>query len=157
MDLDASGPFCRKRSARNSKRSIRTVPFFRSRIDMARYRFGRGEYQYFKNPLSSVDAQLRETPYRHLRKTTFRQDCRYPESLGASLKICDANAQHGRRCSCFVIVLGMLIVCVRMYMVLLCSLLSDHRLEQREDEFSGGELLPLDRVPELNRSGTLCL
>ena len=36
---------------------------FRSRIDMQRYRFGRGEYQYFAYPLPSVIAKLRAALY----------------------------------------------------------------------------------------------
>jgi uncharacterized protein len=39
---------------------------FRSRIDMARYNFGRGEYKYFKYPLPPIVQQLRETMYPHL-------------------------------------------------------------------------------------------
>lgn len=39
---------------------------FRSRIEMARYRFGNGEYQYFKYPLPDTVAELREELYRHL-------------------------------------------------------------------------------------------
>ena len=33
---------------------------FRSRIDMQRYRFGRGEYQYFANPLPELVARHRD-------------------------------------------------------------------------------------------------
>jgi len=33
---------------------------FRSRIDIAKYRFGQGEYQYFKYPLPDNEAELRE-------------------------------------------------------------------------------------------------
>src|SRR5205809_6361618 len=36
---------------------------FRSRIDMERYRFGRGEYQYFANPLPALVAELRHSLY----------------------------------------------------------------------------------------------
>src|SRR6266404_509812 len=36
---------------------------FRSRIDMARFRFGLGEYKYFADPLPSIVAELREWLY----------------------------------------------------------------------------------------------
>jgi uncharacterized protein len=39
---------------------------FRSRIDMARYRFGRGEYQYFAYPLPEQVAELRVELYSRL-------------------------------------------------------------------------------------------
>ena len=39
---------------------------FRSRIVMARHGFGRGEYQYFADPLPGVVAALRESAYPHL-------------------------------------------------------------------------------------------
>jgi hypothetical protein len=39
---------------------------FRSRIDMSRYAFGRGEYKYFKYPLPKIVQQLRSSIYPHL-------------------------------------------------------------------------------------------
>jgi uncharacterized protein len=39
---------------------------FRSRIEMARYRFGKGEYQYFAYPLPEVVSYLRSELYTHL-------------------------------------------------------------------------------------------
>src|SRR5690349_14291064 len=39
---------------------------WRSRVDMARHRFGSGEYQYFANPLPDTVAALREAFYPHL-------------------------------------------------------------------------------------------
>jgi hypothetical protein len=36
---------------------------FRSHIIMSRYRFGRGDYKYFKYPLPSIIQELRESSY----------------------------------------------------------------------------------------------
>ncbi|MGH7711711.1 MAG: 2OG-Fe(II) oxygenase [Gemmatimonadaceae bacterium] len=51
---------------------------FRSRVIMARHRFGEGEYQYFADPLPKVVAQLREHAYPHLAPIANR----WAESLG---------------------------------------------------------------------------
>jgi uncharacterized protein len=39
---------------------------FRSRIDMSRYDFGRGEYKYFNYPLPAIVQRLRSSIYPHL-------------------------------------------------------------------------------------------
>ena len=39
---------------------------FRSRIEMARYAFGRGEYKYFAYPLPKIVQQLRDSIYPEL-------------------------------------------------------------------------------------------
>jgi hypothetical protein len=39
---------------------------FRSRIDMSRYAFGRGEYKYFNYPLPAIVQQLRSLIYPHV-------------------------------------------------------------------------------------------
>ena len=69
---------------------------FRSRIDMARYRFGRGEYQYFAYPLPELVATLRQELYGRLVDTAVEwmkalglpQD--YPPTLEEFLKTCHA-------------------------------------------------------------------
>jgi hypothetical protein len=52
---------------------------FRSRIDMARYRFGVGDYKYFADPLPSLVAALRQHAYPPLAATANR----WQEALGA--------------------------------------------------------------------------
>ena len=39
---------------------------FRSRVVMARHRFGEGEYKYFRDPLPGLVRELRRATYRHL-------------------------------------------------------------------------------------------
>ncbi len=72
---------------------------FRTRIDMARYRFGEGDYGYFAHPLPPLVAELREGLYRRLAPIAntmmreMRMDLRYPARLETYLKACHAAGQ----------------------------------------------------------------
>src|SRR5262249_42778698 len=72
---------------------------FRSRIDMARYRFGRGRYGYFAHPLPPLVQALRTHLYPHLAPIATRwaerlgQPERFPETLAEFLKQCAAAGQ----------------------------------------------------------------
>jgi hypothetical protein len=72
---------------------------FRSRIDMARYRFGRGEYQYFASPLPARIDGLRHELYAQLASVAtewmaaLRQEIGYPAELEAFLEQCHAAGQ----------------------------------------------------------------
>lgn len=72
---------------------------FRSRIDMARYRFGVGEYKYFSEPLPPLVQALRTHAYPPLAVIANRwmeslgTDERYPTDLPTFLTHCQ---QHGQ-------------------------------------------------------------
>jgi hypothetical protein len=72
---------------------------FRSRIDMARFRFGRGEYQYFSYPLPPLVKKLREKLYRDLAPTANQWmkalsiPADYPASLADFLELCHKHKQ----------------------------------------------------------------
>ena len=72
---------------------------FRSRIDMARYRFGRGEYKYFSYPLPPVIAALRRELYRHLAPTArdwmaaLSLEAAYPAELERFVELCKLAGQ----------------------------------------------------------------
>jgi hypothetical protein len=72
---------------------------FRTRIDMARYRFGLGEYKYFADPLPPIVAELREQAYPWLATTANRwmdhvgSKERYPEELAPFLDLCHRKGQ----------------------------------------------------------------
>ena len=72
---------------------------FRSRVDMARYRFGVGEYQYFAAPLPGPVAALRTHAYPHLAAIANRwasalgASARYPAALPAFLRVCAKEGQ----------------------------------------------------------------
>jgi hypothetical protein len=72
---------------------------FRSRIEMARHRFGEGEYKYFDHPLPDAVRQLRGVLYPHLAQAANRwagylgEDARYPGDLDAFLATCHDAGQ----------------------------------------------------------------
>ena len=72
---------------------------FRSRVDMVRYRFGRGEYRYFAAPLPPLVDQLRTHLYPRLAGVANRwmealdQSERYPPTLAEFLARCHASGQ----------------------------------------------------------------
>jgi len=72
---------------------------FRSRVDMARFRFGEGEYKYFAHPLPPVVLGLRRHAYPLLAllasgwEAAFGTDLRYPPDLESFLAVC---AEHGQ-------------------------------------------------------------
>jgi hypothetical protein len=73
--------------------------FFRSRIDMKRFRFGEGEYKYFSYPLPPLVQALRQTIYPHLAilDNAWAKALGEPESFPLShdqlLAICRRKAQ----------------------------------------------------------------
>jgi uncharacterized protein len=72
---------------------------FRSRIDMARYRFGQGEYKYFAYPLPALVADLRESFYRGLSAIASEwmrdlgQPTEFPTDLRSFLQRCHSRGQ----------------------------------------------------------------
>ena len=72
---------------------------FRSRIDMARYRFGVGDYKYFAHPLPPIVSALRTEAYERLAPIAngwaqaLGTSVRFPPTLGALQAVC---ARHGQ-------------------------------------------------------------
>ena len=72
---------------------------FRSRIDMTRHGFGRGEYKYFSYPLPSLIADLRTALYPPLAEVANRwnaamgMDVRYPDEHAEFLQRCHQSGQ----------------------------------------------------------------
>lgn len=73
--------------------------YFRNTINMARYRFGSGEYKYYEDPLPDVLQQLREGFYPELAKTANRwleqlgKTAVYPAELPEFLEHCHEQGQ----------------------------------------------------------------
>ncbi|WP_375347361.1 2OG-Fe(II) oxygenase (plasmid) [Priestia megaterium] len=74
-------------------------PYFRSTINMERYRFGRGEYKYFQAPLPAVLQELRTHFYPQLATAANRwlnhlgKDTIYPADHKEFLKQCHQKEQ----------------------------------------------------------------
>lgn len=72
---------------------------FRDRIEMARYRFGRGEYQYFRYPLPKLVEDLRERLYERLSPianhwaSMLRGGSEFPATLTGLLEQCHRAGQ----------------------------------------------------------------
>ncbi|PYI56567.1 2OG-Fe(II) oxygenase [Paenibacillus flagellatus] len=72
---------------------------FRATIDMARYRFGAGEYRYFQSPLPPLVQMLREAFYPELATAANRwlerlgEEPAYPAELGTFLEECRRSGQ----------------------------------------------------------------
>lgn len=73
---------------------------FRTRVDMARHRFGEGDYAYFAEPLPEAVATIRETLYPPLAAVANRwaerlgEARRFPGTLAAYREVCAAAGQH---------------------------------------------------------------
>jgi hypothetical protein len=72
---------------------------FRSRVDMARYRFGEGDYKYLAHPLPPLVQDLRRETYPRLVELANAWEqalgsrTRYPEDLGGLLAVCRRHGQ----------------------------------------------------------------
>lgn len=67
---------------------------FRSRVDMARFNFGRGEYKYFAYPLPTLLERLRGALYRPLAEIANR----WNEQLGRADRFPAEHADYLARC-----------------------------------------------------------
>ena len=72
---------------------------FRSTIDMARHRFGSGQYRYFRRPFPALVSELREAFYPHLLPVArdwaekLGQPSPWPDTLDEWLAMCRAAGQ----------------------------------------------------------------
>ncbi len=133
---------------------------FRSRVDMARFRFGRGEYQYFANPLPELVASLRQAFYAELYDSanqwmaalSIRSE--FPDSLDGFIARCHEQGQ--RRPTPLLLryregdfnclhqdVYGEVVF---PFQVIVC-------LSQPDVEFAGGELLLVEQRPRAQSVG----
>lgn len=133
---------------------------FRSRIDMARYRFGQGEYQYFSYPLPPLVAELRESLYSHLAgvandwMAALKIAAKFPAELSAFTKQCHARGQKRptplllryRQGDYNCLHQDLYGDIVFPFQVIIC-------LSEPEREFTGGELLLVEQRPRAQSVG----
>jgi hypothetical protein len=133
---------------------------FRGRIDMARFRFGSGEYQYFAYPLPSLVEQLRQALYAELVETAnewlaaLSLPQKFPPELAHFLEQCHKRGQkrptplmlryRERDFNCLHQDLYGDIVFP--FQVIFC-------LSQPGKEFTGGELLLVEQRPRAQSVG----
>ncbi len=133
---------------------------FRTRIDMARYRFGIGEYQYFQAPLPPLLQELRVSFYPALAeaanrwRTQLGQEAEYPPELAQFLECCHAHGQTRPTPLLLKYEAGG-------YNCLHQDLYGDvffpfqvvFVLNQREKEYAGGEFLLVEQRPRAQSRG----
>lgn len=142
-------------------RSLYAQPeLFRSRIDMARYRFGRGEYQYFSYPLPDPIQKIRQELYGKLSNTArewmsaLSLPKEYPADLTAFLEQCAAAGQS-RPTPLLLRYQAGDFNCLHQdlygefffpFQVIVC-------LSKPEQEFTGGDLLLVEQQPRAQSIG----
>jgi hypothetical protein len=103
-DLDdvgtaAMGPILSRRECHDLSALYDQTARFRSTIDMARHRFGEGQYRYFAHPLPSVVAELRASFWPHLLPIArdwaarLERQAPWPDEFDAWIAQCHASGQ----------------------------------------------------------------
>ncbi|KRE32863.1 2OG-Fe(II) oxygenase [Paenibacillus sp. Soil724D2] len=133
---------------------------FRTTIDMARYRFGVGEYKYYNSPLPFLLQQLREGLYPELAITANRwleqlgHNASYPATLAEFLDQCHQEGQN--RPTPLILKYeagGYNCLHQDLYGKVFFPFQVVFALNQREVDFTGGELLLVEQRPRAQSRG----
>ena len=134
---------------------------FRSRVDMARYRFGWGEYKYFADPLPELIGALRCEAYPELADVANRWAGQlgtgenYPDDLDSFLQVC---RKHGQRKPTPLLLYyktgGYNCMHQDLYGEIAFPLQMTCVLSQEGKDFSGGDLLLIEQRPRAQSRGT---
>jgi hypothetical protein len=159
-----TGPLLEPEECKALADLYRDETLFRSRIEMARYRFGQGDYQYFANPLPKLVQDLRDSAYPYLARMAnswnevLGASERFPHSLDMFLEQCHALGQTkptplllhyeagGYNC-----------LHQDLYGELAFPLQLVCCLSQPGRDFSGGEFLVLEQRPRAQSAGEAVL
>ncbi|MGE0827600.1 MAG: 2OG-Fe(II) oxygenase [Candidatus Binatia bacterium] len=133
---------------------------FRSRTDMARYRFGQGEYKYFADPLPPLVQQLREQTYLFLAPIAnrwmelLRSDERFPGTLPEFLAYCHEQGQtRPTPLLLYYEVGGYNCLHQDLYGVVAFPLQLTFFLSRRDEDYTGGEFLLVEQRPRAQSRG----
>ncbi|OPH56431.1 prolyl 4-hydroxylase subunit alpha [Paenibacillus ferrarius] len=133
---------------------------FRTTIDMARYRFGVGEYKYYNSPLPSLLQQLREGLYPNLAVTANRwleqlgHRASYPATLEEFLGQCHQEGQN--RPTPLILKYeagGYNCLHQDLYGKVFFPFQVVFALNQKEEDFTGGEFLLVEQRPRAQSRG----
>ncbi|KIL41352.1 prolyl 4-hydroxylase subunit alpha [Gordoniibacillus kamchatkensis] len=133
---------------------------FRTTIQMARYRFGIGEYKYYQAPLPQLLEQLRSGFYPELAKMANRwleqlgRDPAYPASLAQFLEQCRENGQS--RSTPLILKYeagGYNCLHQDLYGEVFFPFQVVFVLNQREMDYAGGEFLLVEQRPRAQSRG----
>jgi hypothetical protein len=154
------GTLLSKRQCEDVRALYQSTDLFRRRVDMARYRFGRGEYQYFANPLPALVEKLRHELYGQLSSTATQwmqalalpQD--YPLELDDFLKRCHTAGQQ-RPTPLLLHYTAGDFNCLHqdLYGEIFFPFQVVVGLSQPDEEFTGGELLLVEQQPRAQSVG----
>ena len=155
-----TSPLLTPEECRAVARLFRDRRRFRSRIEMARYRFGEGEYAYFSEPLPALVAALRKQLYPRLAPIANRmmaamgQAERYPPTLEAYRRRCHAAGQRKPTPLLLRYEAGGYNCLHRdLYGELLFPLQVTAMLSRRGADYDGGEFLLLENRPRQQARG----
>ncbi|MFJ7728768.1 2OG-Fe(II) oxygenase [Neobacillus sp. NPDC097160] len=154
------GPILTKAECESIMELYNDEQSYRTTINMARYRFGSGEYKYFSYPLPDLIQGLRESFYPELAKTAnrwlgyLRKTEQYPKSHADFLKICEEKEQirptplilkyekGGYNCL-HQDLYGDVFFPFQVVII----------LNQREQDYTGGEFLLVEQIPRAQSRG----
>ncbi|GAA3406185.1 2OG-Fe(II) oxygenase [Paenibacillus hodogayensis] len=133
---------------------------FRTKIDMARYRFGIGEYKYYNAPLPLLLEQLREGLYPGLAATANRwleqlgEPASYPAALAEFLDRCHREGQNRPTPLLLKYEAGGF-NCLHqdLYGNVYFPFQVVIALNQREEDYTGGEFLLVEQRPRAQSRG----
>ncbi|WP_366592261.1 2OG-Fe(II) oxygenase [Bacillus subtilis] len=134
--------------------------YYRSTINMERYRFGSGEYKYFQNPLPPIIHQLRTHFYPQLAKAANRwllqlgKDTIYPSNHAEFLEQCHQKEQI--RSTPLILKYeegGYNCLHQDLYGEIYFPFQVLFALNQREEDYTGGESILVEQRPRAQSRG----